>query len=91
MGGKEIISAKLPLIIGGQKGLVEESELRIPNMRGIMQARTKPLNVIEPSNNKELINSISFENPPVKSSCKLIESDNVTELVDLLRNEAKVI
>ena len=45
-GGKEILSCSLPLVIGGQKGLVEESDLKIPNMRGIMQARQKPLNVI---------------------------------------------
>ncbi len=43
-GGKEIVTASLPLVIGGQKGLVEESDLRIPNMRGIMMARQKPLN-----------------------------------------------
>ena len=48
-GGKETLKCKLPLIIGGQKGLVEESDLKIPNMRGIMQARQKPLLLIEPS------------------------------------------
>ena len=47
-GGKETLSASLPLIIGGQKGLVEEKDLRIPNMRGIMTARTKALTVLEP-------------------------------------------
>merc|ERR1712146_809580 len=47
-GGKEKISTSLPLVIGGQKGLVEESDLRIPNMRGIMMARKKALNVVEP-------------------------------------------
>ena len=46
-GGREKISSSLPIVIGGQKGLVQESELRIPNMRGIMQSRTKPLEVIE--------------------------------------------
>src|SRR5690606_30333790 len=40
-GGKETLSASLPLVIAGQKGIVEEKDLRIPNMRGIMQARTK--------------------------------------------------
>ena len=42
-GGSEKISADLPLVIGGQKGIVEEKDLRIPNMRGIMMARKKPL------------------------------------------------
>src|SRR5690606_22187549 len=48
-GGKETLKVNLPLIIGGQKGLVEEKDLRIPNMRGIMQARQKPLKVVEPT------------------------------------------
>ena len=90
-GGKENISSKLPFVIGGQKGLVQESELRIPNMRGIMQARTKPLQVIEPSINENLTSSISFEKPTEKVACKLVSSDNVAELVSLLQNEAKVI
>ena len=46
-----MITSPLPMVIGGQKGLVLENELRIPNMRGIMQARTKPLSVIEPTDN----------------------------------------
>ena len=90
-GGKENISVNLPFVIGGQKGLVQESELRIPNMRGIMQARTKPLQVIEPSNNENLTTSIGFEKPAEKEACKLVSSDNVAELVSLLHNEAKVI
>ena len=90
-GGKEKLSAKLPLIIGGQKGLVQESELRIPNMRGIMQARTKPLSIIEPSNIETLSTSVKFEKPAEKGACKLVSSDNVGELVSLLQNEAKVI
>ena len=90
-GGKEKISVELPIVIGGQKGLVEESELRIPNMRGIMQSRTKPLQVIEPSNSDSLTTSIDFEKPAQKKDCKLISSDNVADLVSLLQNEAKVI
>jgi len=90
-GGQEIISAELPLIIGGQKGLVHESELRIPNMRGIMQARSKPLEVIEPSANQKLTASVDFDKPVEKGDCKLVDADNVAELVSLLHNEAKVI
>ena len=90
-GGKENLSANLPLVIGGQKGLVEESELRIPNMRGIMQARSKPLQVIEASSTEDLTTSISFEKPIEKGACKLVDADNVSELVNLLHNEAKVI
>ena len=90
-GGKENLSVNLPLVIGGQKGLVEESDLRIPNMRGIMQARSKPLTVVEPSSEINLISSESFEKPAEKSACKLVDAGNVGELVDLLHNEAKVI
>ena len=90
-GGKETISCSLPLVIGGQKGLVQESELRIPNMRGIMQSRTKPLEVIESTQDEVLSQTISFETPKEKEACKLVNSDNVGELIDLLHNEAKVI
>lgn len=90
-GGKEMISANLPIIIGSQKGLVEESELRIPNMRGIMQSRSKPLNVIEPISSLFHTNTISFDKPEEKGNCKLVDADNVSELVNLLQNEVKVI
>ena len=91
-GGKETVAAKLPLIIGGQKGLVQESELRIPNMRGIMQARTKPLEVVEPvTNGESFTKSITFKKPDAKNTCKIIDKDNVKELVNLLQTEAKVI
>jgi electron transfer flavoprotein beta subunit len=90
-GGKENLSSSLPLVIGGQKGLVEESALRIPNMRGIMQARSKPLEVIEATTTEDLTTSISFEKPAEKGACKLVDADNVAELVSLLHNEAKVI
>lgn len=90
-GGKEMLEANLPLVIGGQKGLVEEKDLRIPNMRGIMMARQKPLNIIEPSNGNVTTKIVSFEKQPAKSACKLVSADNVEALIDLLHNEAKVI
>ena len=67
-GGKEILESELPLIIGGQKGLVEESDLRIPNMRGIMQARQKPLDVIEPYNFSANTNVLKFYKPEPKQA-----------------------
>lgn len=88
-GGKETLKTSLPLVIGGQKGLVEESDLRIPNMRGIMQARTKPLNVKEPVDANAETNTVSFQKPAPKGAVKLV--DSVDELVNLLHNEAKVI
>lgn len=90
-GGKETIATSLPLIIGGQKGLVEEKDLRIPNMRGIMTARTKPLQVVEPTQAEPLTKSVKFEKPAPKSAVKLISADDIDALVDLLHNEAKVI
>lgn len=90
-GGKETVSASLPLVIGGQKGLVEEKDLRIPNMRGIMTARTKALNVLEPVTADKKTKSIKFEKPAPKSAVKLISPDNLDELINLLHNEAKVI
>lgn len=88
-GGKEKISTSLPLVIGGQKGLVDETDLRIPNMRGIMMARQKKLNVVEPIAATKATTDIKFDKPEPKGTVKLAGS--VDELVALLRDEAKVI
>jgi len=90
-GGKETVSTSLPLVVGGQKGIVEESDLRIPNMRGIMMARKKPLTVAEPVDANAETNAVSFEKPAPKGAVKLVDADNLDELVNLLHNEAKVI
>lgn len=90
-GGKETLSTSLPLVIGGQKGIVEESDLRIPNMRGIMMARQKPLTVAEPVASNDETDSVSFEKPAPKGAVKLVSPDNLDELVNLLHTEAKVI
>lgn len=90
-GGKETLSAKLPMVIGGQKGLVEEKDLRIPNMRGIMMARQKALTVLEPVAAEAATKAVKFEKPAPKSAVKMISPDNLDELVNLLHNEAKVI
>ena len=90
-GGKEIISASLPLIIGGQKGIVEEKDLRIPNMRGIMTARTKVLTVLEPVTANNNTKAIKFEKPAPKSAVKLFSADDLDGLINALHNEAKVI
>ena len=90
-GGKELLSCKLPLIIGCQKGLVEESDLRIPNMRGIMQARQKPLTVIPSFECEIKTKSIKYYKPAPRDEVKLVSSDNLDQLIDLLHNEAKVL
>lgn len=90
-GGKETVSATLPVVIGGQNGLVEEAELKIPNMRGIMSARTKPLNVVEPEQTESRISVVGYQKPAERGNVKMIDKDNVAELVKLLHEEAKVI
>ncbi|MXV38267.1 electron transfer flavoprotein beta subunit/FixA family protein [Flavobacteriaceae bacterium Ap0902] len=90
-GGKETVKFKLPAIIAGQKGIVEEKDLKIPNMRGIMQARSKPLNVVEASGAEAQVKADEFEKPEPRSSVTLVDKDNVEELVRLLHEEAKVI
>lgn len=87
-GGKETLKVNTPFVAGCQEPI---AEWKIPNMRGIMSARTKPLQVIEPSSANASTSVSSFAMRPGKSECKLIDADNVQELVDLLRNEAKVI
>jgi electron transfer flavoprotein beta subunit len=87
-GGEETNEINLPVVISCQKGVAEQ---RIPNMRGIMAARTKPLKVIEPAAIDALTNVVSYELPPPKAGVRLIPADNVQELVRLLHEEAKVI
>ena len=90
-GGKETVSTTLPLIIGSQKGLVNESDLRIPNMRGIMMARKKPLTIVDAVASKAETTSVKFEKPALKGAVTLVSPDNLDELVNLLHNEVKVI
>ncbi|MCH7412129.1 electron transfer flavoprotein subunit beta/FixA family protein [Belliella sp. R4-6] len=87
-GGKEYLEASLPLIAGCQEPI---AEWKIPNMRGIMSARTKPLNVIEPVDESTATEVLQFQLPPAKGAVKLVDKDNVEELVKLLKNDAKVL
>jgi electron transfer flavoprotein beta subunit len=90
-GGKEILKCDLPLIIGGQKGLVEESDLRIPNMRGIMQARQKPFEVVNCTNSESKTKSVKFQKPAPREEVKLVSPENLDQLINMLHNEAKVL
>ena len=87
-GGEEIAEVALPAVVSCQKGVAEQ---RIPNMRGIIAARTKPLKVVEPVAADALTAIVSFEMPPAKAGVKLVSPDNVAELVKLLHEEAKAI
>jgi electron transfer flavoprotein beta subunit len=90
-GGSETLQADFPLVIAGQKGLTEEKDLRIPNMRGIMMARKKALTVLEPIATESKTGSKGFEKPQENAACKMVAADDVQGLIDLLHNEAKVI
>lgn len=87
-GGEETDEVSLPLVVSCQKGMAEQ---RIPNMKGIMGARTKPLKVVEPAAITPLTTVVSFELPPAKAGVKLIPADNPAELVRLLHEETKLI
>lgn len=87
-GGKEKISCPLPLVASAQKELTEP---RIPNMRGIMAARTKPLKVVEAVAADSGSQTVSFELPPAKGACKMIPAEQAADLIRLLHEEAKVI
>jgi len=87
-GGEEVSVVPLPLVISCQKGM---AEARIPNMRGIMAARTKPLKVVAPADATALTKLIAYELPPARSGVKLVPADQPVELVRLLREEARII
>lgn len=87
-GGEELNEVELPLVVSTQKGM---AEARIPNMRGIMAARTKPLKVVEPVAADTLTAVAAFGLPPAKAGVKLVDAENAEELVRLLHEEAKAI
>lgn len=87
-GGKEYMELPLPFVAGCQEPI---AEWKIPNMRGIMSARTKPLEVKDPTGDAPKTKVSKFELPPAKGDVKLIDPENMDELVNLLKNEAKVI
>ena len=86
-GGEETDKVSLPVVVSCQKGMAEQ---RIPNMKGIMGARSKPLKVQEPVAADALTSIMSFDLPPAKAGVKLVSPDTPEELVRLLHEEAKV-
>jgi electron transfer flavoprotein beta subunit len=87
-GGKEVLTIPLPFVAGCAEGVAEP---KIPNMRGIMSARTKPLNVIEAVEVKTFSEVISYETPAPRGQVKLVSADDPAKLVELLHTEARVI
>ncbi|HEX8547592.1 MAG TPA: electron transfer flavoprotein subunit beta/FixA family protein [Cytophagaceae bacterium] len=87
-GGKEIVEVALPFIAGCQEPI---AEWKIPNMRGIMSARTKPLKVVEAVGAEEKSRVAQYSLPAPKGACKMIDPATPEKLFDLLKNEAKVL
>lgn len=87
-GGTEVVEVEGPFVLSAGKGLAEQ---RIANMRNIMMAKSKPLKVVEPAPVEDSVTVVGFELPPKKTAVKLIDPENMDELVRLLRDEAKVI
>lgn len=87
-GGEEVLEAELPIVLSAAKGMAEQ---RIPNMRGIMAARTKKLEVVPAVDADALTEIVEYSLPDAKSAVKLIDAENVEQLVELLHTEAKVI
>lgn len=87
-GGTEVLGVTLPAVISAAKGMAEQ---RIPNMKGIMAARTKPLNVVAPSSSETLTAIKKYSLPPAKGACKMFGPDEMDALVNSLHNDAKVL
>jgi electron transfer flavoprotein beta subunit len=87
-GGNEVVEVKAPFVVSAAKGLAEQ---RIPNMRGIMMAKRKPLKVEPAVDAEDLSVAVHYELPPEKGDVKLVDPENMDELVRLLHEEAKAI
>lgn len=87
-GGEEVAEVSTPFALSAAKGLAEQ---RIPNMRGIMMAKRKPLKVVEAVAADDLSVTVNYELPEDKGDVKLLDPENMEELVRLLHEEAKVI
>lgn len=87
-GGMEVVEAPFPLVLSSAKDMAEQ---RIPNMRGIMMARSKPLQVVPPVEVSNATEVLDYSLPPAKGECKYIDPENAGELIELLHTEAKVI
>jgi electron transfer flavoprotein beta subunit len=87
-GGTQVVDCELPMVISCAKGMAEQ---RIPNMKGIMGARTKPLTVVPATNTDKLTSIKSYTLSAGRTTCKMIDENNMDELVNLLHTEAKVI
>lgn len=86
----QILQVRQPAVIAGQKGLVEESDLKIPNMRGIMMARKKQIQVLDVGDLQVRTDTVAFEKPAPKGACTMFQADQIDELAAVIKNEAKM-
>jgi len=87
-GGKEVVSVPMPFVVGAAEGMAEP---KIPNMRGIMSARTKPLVVVEPTEAPQHTRVVRYDKPISRSSVKMIPTEDAAKLWEMLREERKII
>lgn len=87
-GGAQVVDCELPMVISCAKGMAEQ---RIPNMKGIMGARTKPLTVVPATSSDKLTGIKSYTLSAGRTTCKMFDENNIDQLVGLLHTEAKVI
>ena len=87
-GGVEVVEVDTPFAVSAAKGMAEQ---RIPNMRGIMMAKRKPLKVVPATDAADHAVIVKYHYPEEKGDTKYIDPENMDELVRLLHEEAKVI
>ena len=87
-GGVEILEVQTPFVVSASKGMAEQ---RIPNMMGIMKSKSKPLSVVAPQPFEDLSVITKFDLPAAKAGVRMVNPENMEELVRLLHEEAKVI
>jgi electron transfer flavoprotein beta subunit len=87
-GGIEVIEVNAPFVLSAAKGMAEQ---RIPNMRGIMAARTKPLEIVAATTDTASTSVKSYSLPPAKGGCKYIDAENAADLIRILHEEAKAL
>jgi electron transfer flavoprotein beta subunit len=88
-GGQEVLETKTPFVAIVQKGITKEP--RIPSMRGIMTARTKPLTVVPAAVSDSLTEFVSYELPQAHAKCIMIPAENPGELVEVFKNVFKIL
>lgn len=92
-GGEESIEVSLPCVISVQKGVNGIHDKRFPSMKGIMAAKSKPVEQVAAAAVESTMEVVKLENPPERPPGKVVGKgvDAVPELVRLLKEEAKVL